>query len=60
MAGRLHLRVPTAWKLVIQDWEERERRETQDSKTEAAVFYNLISEVTSHLVCNILLLEENQ
>lgn len=60
MAGPLHLRVPIAWKLVIQDWEERERRETQDSKTEAAIFYNLISEVTPHLVCNILLLEENQ
>lgn len=27
MAGPLHLRVPIAWKLVIQDWEEREREE---------------------------------
>ena len=60
MAGPLRLRVPTVCKLVIQDWEERERRETQDTKIEAAVFYNLISEVTSHLVCHILLLEENQ
>ena len=40
--------------------QQKKKRETRDTKTEGPVFCNLIPEVTSHLFCNSLLLEENR